>query len=75
MIDWREQSRANAGAAGADGETFDQIDALGEDRWLGMLREELVSGGNSSASCCLNYQQPVRQDSSATVSAYPTRAV
>jgi group II intron reverse transcriptase/maturase len=36
--------RANAGAAGADGETFDQIDARGPERWLEALREELTSG-------------------------------
>jgi RNA-directed DNA polymerase len=36
--------RANAGAAGVDRETFDQIDAQGLDRWLEKLREELVSG-------------------------------
>jgi RNA-directed DNA polymerase len=36
--------RANAGAAGVDGETFDQIDARGPERWLEALREELTSG-------------------------------
>ena len=36
--------RANAGASGVDGETFDQIDAHGVDRWLGKLRRELVAG-------------------------------
>ena len=36
--------RANAGAAGVDGETFDQIDARGLERWLEALREELTSG-------------------------------
>ena len=36
--------RANAGAAGIDGETFAQIEARGRERWLGMLREELISG-------------------------------
>jgi len=35
---------ANAGASGVDGETFDQIDAHGVDRWLGKLRRELVAG-------------------------------
>jgi len=33
--------RANRGAAGADGETFDDIVAQGVDHWLGNLREEL----------------------------------
>jgi RNA-directed DNA polymerase len=36
--------RANAGAAGVDSETFEQIEAQGRERWLGKLREELVSG-------------------------------
>jgi group II intron reverse transcriptase/maturase len=35
---------ANAGASGADGETFDQIEAQGIERWLGKLRKELVVG-------------------------------
>jgi RNA-directed DNA polymerase len=36
--------RANAGAAGVDGETFERIDAWGRERWLETLREELTSG-------------------------------
>ena len=36
--------RANAGAAGVDGETFQAIDARGRERWLETLREELASG-------------------------------
>jgi RNA-directed DNA polymerase len=36
-------ARANAGAAGVDGETFAQIEASGLERWLAGLREELVS--------------------------------
>jgi group II intron reverse transcriptase/maturase len=35
---------ANADASGVDGETFDQIDAQGIERWLGKLRRELVAG-------------------------------
>ena len=37
------QARANAGAPGVDGMTFDQIDALGVEGWLAGLREDLVS--------------------------------
>ena len=36
-------ARANAGAPGVDGTTFDQIDASGVEAWLAGLREELVS--------------------------------
>ena len=36
-------SRANAGAPGVDGKTFDQIEAAGVEAWLAGLREDLVS--------------------------------
>ena len=36
-------SRANAGASGVDGMTFEQIDASGVEAWLAGLREDLVS--------------------------------
>jgi RNA-directed DNA polymerase len=36
-------ARANAGAPGTDGMTFAQIEALGLERWLAGLREELIS--------------------------------
>jgi group II intron reverse transcriptase/maturase len=36
-----EQCRKNAGAAGVDGQTFEQIAAYGVERWLGELAEEL----------------------------------
>jgi RNA-directed DNA polymerase len=35
------RSRGNAGAAGVDGQTFDQIESYGVERWLAELREEL----------------------------------
>jgi RNA-directed DNA polymerase len=35
-------ARANAGAPGVDGVTFEQIDAEGVDVWLASLREDLV---------------------------------
>jgi RNA-directed DNA polymerase len=44
LLEAYRRCRANAGAAGVDGETFGQIDARGHERWLAMLREELVSG-------------------------------
>ena len=36
-------SRANAGAPGVDGVTFEQIDGSGVEAWLAGLREDLVS--------------------------------
>jgi RNA-directed DNA polymerase len=36
--------RANGGGAGVDGETFDQIEANGLEKWLGNLQQELRSG-------------------------------
>ena len=36
-------ARANAGAPGTDGMTFAAVEALGLERWLAGLREELVS--------------------------------
>jgi RNA-directed DNA polymerase len=36
-------SRANAGASGVDGMTFEQIEAVGVEAWLAGLREDLVS--------------------------------
>jgi len=33
--------RANGGAAGVDGQTFEDIEAYGQERWLGELAEEL----------------------------------
>ena len=36
-------SRANAGAPGVDGVTFEQIEASGVEAWLAGLREDLVS--------------------------------
>jgi RNA-directed DNA polymerase len=36
-----ERCRSNGGAAGVDGQTFEQIGAYGEDRWLDELAKEL----------------------------------
>ena len=44
LLEAYRRCRANAGAAGVDGETFGQIDAQGQERWLETLREELTSG-------------------------------
>lgn len=44
LLEAYRRCRANAGASGVDGETFGQIDAQGQERWLETLREELTSG-------------------------------
>jgi group II intron reverse transcriptase/maturase len=38
-----ECCKANGGAAGVDGQRFDDIEAYGEERWLGELAQELKS--------------------------------
>ena len=38
--------RENGGAAGVDGQTFEDIETYGAPRWLGELAEELRSGTN-----------------------------
>jgi retron-type reverse transcriptase len=43
LLEAYRRCRANAGAAGVDGETFERIDAQGPEQWLGTLREELIS--------------------------------
>jgi RNA-directed DNA polymerase len=44
LLEAYRRCRANAGAAGVDGETFEQIEAQGPEQWLEGLREELTSG-------------------------------
>lgn len=44
LLEAYRRCRANAGAAGVDGETFERIETIGVERWLGTLREELKFG-------------------------------
>ena len=44
LLEAYRRCHANAGAAGVDGVTFEQIEAQGVGRWLEKLREELLSG-------------------------------
>ena len=41
LADAYRRCRANGGAAGVDGQTFEDIEAYGLERWLGELAEEL----------------------------------
>src|ERR1700712_4192551 len=40
LLEAYRRCRANAGASGVDGETFEVIDAQGVEGWLGRLQEE-----------------------------------
>jgi RNA-directed DNA polymerase len=44
LLEAYRRCHANAGAAGVDGVTFEQIEAQGVERWLEKLREELLWG-------------------------------
>ncbi len=45
VLEWAlTRCRINAGAAGVDGQTFEDIEAYGEDRWQDELTEELRKG-------------------------------
>ena len=44
LLEAYRRCRANAGASGVDGETFERIDTHGLERWLETLWEELTSG-------------------------------
>jgi RNA-directed DNA polymerase len=58
LLEPYRRCRANAGAAGVDGETFERIENIGVERWLGMLRERLKSGNyEPSPSCECRYQR------------------
>src|ERR1700754_28385 len=61
--------RANAGAAGVDGETFGKIDGRGQERWLETLRAGLISGGDvPRPSCAYGYRRAMEASG---LSAFP----
>lgn len=45
-----QRSKANAGSAGVDGQTFEKIEEYGRERWLGELAEELRKKGYRPAA-------------------------
>jgi hypothetical protein len=45
-----ERCKANGGAAGVDGQTFEDIEAYGRERWLDELAQELKKPNLSSTS-------------------------
>ena len=45
--------KANGGAAGVDGETFEDIESYGRDRWLGELAEAVRSKSYRACPTCL----------------------
>ena len=45
-----QRCKANKGAAGVDGQSFDQIEEYGRERWLGELAEELRRKGYRPAA-------------------------
>jgi RNA-directed DNA polymerase len=45
-----ERCRQNKGAAGVDGQTFEDIELLGRERWLGELAKELKDGSYRPAA-------------------------
>src|SRR5665811_1961752 len=53
-----ECCKANSGAAGVDGQTFEDIEAYGTERWLDELTQEL----KSQTYHCLLYTSPSPRD-------------
>src|SRR5882724_12491222 len=47
-----ERCKANGGAAGVDGQTFENIEAYGRERWLDELAQELKSRTGLSSLLC-----------------------
>ena len=57
--------RANGGAAGVDGQTFEDIEAYGLERWLGELAEELRNEDVSSAGGSAGVDSQARRQAAA----------
>jgi hypothetical protein len=50
--------RANAGAAGVDGETFEQIDARGRERWLDADSGDVARSFRDDFARCSDMMSP-----------------
>ena len=67
-----ECCKANGGAAGVDGQTFEDIEAYGKERWLDELAQELKKPNLSTTSCAAGVHTQAGWETAAVRSArYP----
>ena len=61
VLEWAyARCRANGGAPGVDGQTFDDIEAYGLDRWLDELADDLKKGYRPDGAADNSVIPPVR---------------